>query len=152
MSTSAVEEALEAVRLAFSEMPRPEHFTDYRHCCERAEHDETLRSYTPETIGMAELGNGGWDPICFVSTEGYLYYMQALARLACGTGPDYYLDQFLFHLNRDRIAAMNEAQRKSVQSLLATLLDARADEISQTNDIYHLEQALYRLDPTPGDR
>ena len=65
----------------FGSTPRPEHFTNYRHCCECAEHDETLRSATPETLSYESV-RPGWDPLCFVSPQGFQYYFPALVRLA----------------------------------------------------------------------
>lgn len=110
---------LEHVGRAFGSVPRPHNFLeDPEHCEECAEHNETLRSHTPETIGIRELGNGGWDPICSATTEAYLYYMPALARLALSTGEEWYLDQFLFHLSEDRVAAFNLEQRVAVLLLL----------------------------------
>jgi hypothetical protein len=45
------------------QMPKPAHFTNYRHCCECAEHDATLVAYDVNTIGVEQLGNPGWDPL-----------------------------------------------------------------------------------------
>jgi hypothetical protein len=42
------------------QMLKPEHFTNYRHCCECAEHDATLLAYDVNTIGVEQLGNPGW--------------------------------------------------------------------------------------------
>src|SRR4030095_7043061 len=67
------------------QMPKPEHFTNYRHCCECAEHDETLLAYDVNTIGVEQLGNPGWDPLCFATAEGLLYYLPALIRLTIDT-------------------------------------------------------------------
>ena len=63
------------------QMPKPEHFTNHCHCCECAEHDATLLAYDVDSIGREQLGNPGWDPSCFASVEGLLYYMPALIRL-----------------------------------------------------------------------
>jgi hypothetical protein len=85
-------------------MPKPEHFTNYRHCCECAEHDETLLAYDVNTIGLEQLGNPGWDPLCFASPEGFLYYLPALICITLDTMAKphgQYLDQLLFHLIRD---------------------------------------------------
>lgn len=77
----------------------PENYTDRDHCDECAEHDETLRSYTPKSIGLAQLGNPGWDPICFVLPDAFKYYFPALFRLALDSkGANSYLEQFLFHV------------------------------------------------------
>ncbi len=94
-------EALRAIEEAFRGSPRPEHFTDYRHCCECAEHDELLRSRDLDTLGIADVGNPGWDPICYITDEGFRYYLPALARLALAAPLEaggWYMPQLLFHL------------------------------------------------------
>ena len=58
------------------QMPKPEHFTNYRHCCECAEHDATLLAYDVNAIGVEQLGNPGWDPLCFVSPEAFCIMYQ----------------------------------------------------------------------------
>jgi hypothetical protein len=40
-------------------VPKPEHFTNYRHCCECAEHDATLLAHDVDSIGIEQLGNPG---------------------------------------------------------------------------------------------
>lgn len=137
---------LEAIYQAFRSAQRPEHFTNYKHCCECAEHDETLRSHDIDNIGLEELGHPGWDPICFITIEGYLYYMPALARLALGTGEKYYLDQFLFHLNPDRIAAFTPDQKEAVRRLLEYIRDTRRQEIEgYVWDLECLERRISEL-------
>ncbi len=74
-------EILERINQAFAASPRPEHFTNHTHCCECFEHDKLLRSRDGDTLGMNDVGNPGWDPICFISPEGFAYYLPALARL-----------------------------------------------------------------------
>jgi hypothetical protein len=61
---------LSVVAAAFDECQRPKHFTDYTHCCECAEHDVLLRSRNRGTLTVADVGNPGWDPLCFVTNEG----------------------------------------------------------------------------------
>lgn len=79
---------------------RPQHFTNFRHCCERAEHDKTLRNSDVHKIGLGELGNPGWDPLCFCEPEGLLYYTPAMIRLSLDTVDDeFYFSQMLFHLD-----------------------------------------------------
>lgn len=81
---------------------KPEHFTNYEHCDECQEHDQTLLAGQIDTIGLEELGNPGWDPICFSSAEGVKYYMPALIRLSLESVADaFYLEQLLFHLEFD---------------------------------------------------
>ena len=127
--------------------PKPEHFTDYRHCCECAEHDQTLLSFDIESIGLEQLGNPGWDPLCFCSPEGFIYYMPALIRLMVDTvdNPrESYLDQLLFHLIKDGpgntlVVACNEEQRRFVAEFLEYLMNehaaAIAEQVFATDDI-----------------
>ena len=118
--------------------PKPEHFTDYRHCCECAEHDQTLLASDVESIGLAELGNPGWDPLCFCSPEGLIYYMPALVRLTIDTIDDVrqsYLDQMLFHLIKDGpgntfVSACNDQQRKFVAEFLEYLITEHSEQIA----------------------
>ena len=87
------------VEQVFSGNAIPENYTNRDHCDECAEHDETLRSYTPKSIGLEQLGNAGWDPICFVLPKAFKYYFPALVRLSLDPeGSNGYLDQFLFHV------------------------------------------------------
>jgi hypothetical protein len=87
------------VEQVFSGNAVPENYTNRDHCDECAEHDETLRSYTPKSIGLEQLGNAGWDPICFVLPKAFKYYFPALVRLSLDSeGANGYLDQFLFHV------------------------------------------------------
>lgn len=124
-------------KLTFS-TPKPEHFTDYRHCCECAEHDQTLLAFDIESIGLEQLGNPGWDPLCFSSPEGLIYYMPALVRLTVDTienPSESYLDQMLFHLIKDGpgnslVSACTEEQRKFIAEFLAYLITAHAEQIS----------------------
>ena len=119
-------------------MPKPEHFTNYWHCCECAEHDQTLLSCDVDSIGLAELGNPGWDPLCFCSPEGFVYYMPALVRLTLDTLDDptqSYLDQMLFHLIKDGpgnslVSACNESQRKFVAAFLEYLISEHSEQIA----------------------
>ena len=127
-------QVLDTLDAAFGDCPRPEHFTNHTHCCECAEHDETLRGRDRETLGMAEVGNAAYDPICFVTDAGFRYYFPALARLVLhrpSVEEPWYLEQLLFHLNdRDspqkRRQACSAAQRAAVASFLRHVLETRA--------------------------
>ena len=114
---SADSAVLSEITKAFAAAPRPEHFTNFTHCPECAEHDQTLIDHTPDTISLDQLGFPGWDPICFISVPGYLYYFPGLSRLALEHTDDY-LDQFLFSLNHERVEAMTPMQRAAVLTLL----------------------------------
>jgi len=119
------------------QMPKPEHFTNYRHCCECAEHDETLLACDVDSISLQQLGNPGWDPLCFASPEGFLYYLPALIRITLDTMAkphERYLDQLLFHLIRDGkdhdlVRACSPEQRVFIAGFLEYLIDQYATEI-----------------------
>ena len=136
-----IQEALDL----FGTTPRPEHFTNYNHCCECAEHDETLRNETLESLSYEDL-RPGWDPLCFISPEGFQYFFPALVRLSLeGTGETYFIDQLLFHLESDgpensRYLKFTEEQRSYVVKLLKHLVEIRAQEIEDNLD----SDALFR--------
>ena len=109
---------------------KPEHFTNYKHCDECYEHDETLRNSTLEDIGMEQLGYPGWDPMCFCSVEGKIYYMPALIRLCLETieSNDPYLSQLLFHLqwdgeNNELVMNCTMEQRTFIASFIQHLIE-----------------------------
>jgi len=100
------------------------------HCCECAEHEETLREHDQDSIGIEQLGNAGWDPICFISPEGYKYYFPALVRLALNDSDNMsYIEQFLFSLaydgpNNERFKSFSEEQKQFVRKLLLEIIDS----------------------------
>jgi hypothetical protein len=119
---------------------KPEHFTNFTHCEECTEHDEMLINADVENIGMEQLGNPGWDPMCFCSVEGKKYYMPALVRLCLETirTNDPYLMQFFFHLeadgeNNDLIAGCTPGQRDFIASFIGHLIDKYAKEIEENS-------------------
>lgn len=122
-------------RIAAScETPRPEHFTDRDHCCECADHDDLLRSRDLQTLVVEDVGNAGWDPICFVTDQAFFYLFPALARLALDPpsyGYGWYLEQLLFHLTYEgalnrRMVAAQPAHKHAVLMLLNQIQDTRA--------------------------
>ncbi len=127
MCMASDHEIMGAINKALLAEPRPDHFTDYTHCCECAEHDELLRARDRETLALEDVGNAGWDPICFVTAEGFRYYLPALVRLALSRPDDRnagpYLSQLLFHLigdgeNNRRVSCCSPAQRRAVVEFL----------------------------------
>ena len=127
-------EVMSILDAAFGKCGRPDHFTNFAHCCECAEHDELLRSRDRGTLRIDDVGNPGWDPLCFTSAEGLLYYLPALSRLALDQPTeerDWYVPQLLFHLtyeqreNRILLAAAPD-QRLAVVRLLRHIVETRA--------------------------
>ncbi|AYF87014.1 hypothetical protein SA496_10100 [Pseudomonas sp. JS3066] len=133
---------LAAIDTAFGDCRRPEHFTNFQHCCECAEHDALLCSRDRETLQHADVGNAGWDPICFCSPEGIAYYFPTLARFALAEPSpeiDWYGWQMVFHLGyggaeNALLQHCSTAQRQAVASLLAHLLDTRTELLEMDAD------------------
>jgi hypothetical protein len=119
------------------QVPKPAHFTNYQHCCECAEHDETLLAFDIDSIGLQQLGHPSWDPLCFISAEGFIYYMPALVRLTLETidsPQEMYLEQLLFHLIQDGrdnrlVLACSKVQRKFIADFLEYLIEYYAANI-----------------------
>lgn len=117
------------------QMEKPDNFTDLNHCDECDEHNGTLKNSDVKTIGMDQLGSPAWDPICFCSVEGKLYYTPAFIRLSLDTiEEDFYLDQFLFHLIWDGdknkyYQACSLEQRKFIASFLTYMLENHSAQL-----------------------
>ncbi|HXK33624.1 MAG TPA: DUF6714 family protein [Dehalococcoidia bacterium] len=141
------DEILAVMRDAFA-APRPEHFTNFQHCCECAEHDATLMSRDIDTLTQDDVGMQSWDPICFATEEAFAYYLPALARLALG--PEHpqwgwYGEQLIRHLEMDgarnrRWTHCSPVQRRAVARLLEHISDTRRDLVRA----YDLEPELLR--------
>lgn len=116
---------------------KPRHFTDYRHCSECAEHDRTLAASSIDRIGMNELGNPGWDPICFCTAAGIEYYLPALVRLSLQTATsDFYFEQFLFHLESGGgenrfLRHCSQSQREFIARFIEHMISTYPEEIEQ---------------------
>jgi len=138
------------VKEAFALRRRPVHFTNFKHCDECAEHDQLLRSRDLDSLSYDDVGNPGWDPICFVSEEGFAYFMPALARLALSgqaESHDWYGSQLLFHLcydgpNNRRLLACAPEQRRAVVALLEHIVETRAKLADDHNATDALFQAI----------
>lgn len=81
---------------AFSSFSRPKHFTNYKHCEECAEHDETMRSCSLSELGLRQVGNVGWSPIPFLTEQAYGYVMPRLLELALTNGTNAQEEHFIF--------------------------------------------------------
>ncbi len=124
----------ETAKRAFA-ADKPEHFTNFTHCEECAEHDQTLKEADSDHIGLVELGNPGWDPLCFCSVEGMKYYMPALIRLSIETvNGAFYFGQLLFHLERDGednqlFLGCTTEQRRLIASFIGRMLAEHPEQI-----------------------
>jgi hypothetical protein len=139
---------IQAVQRAFAKRRKPEHFTNYEHCEECAEHDEVLRSRDIFSLRIEDVGNAGWDPICFISPEGFAYYLPALVRLALAEPVKphgWYGRQLLRHLCSDgrrneRVLACTFEERRAIVVFLQYLVETR----SQLADCYDCSDELFQ--------
>lgn len=124
---------------------KPEHFTDFAHCEECLDHDLTLLKSDVNSIGFDELGNPCWDPICYVETEGFIYYFPAFVKLCLSSNPDQsYINQFLFHIshngkNNKYIISFSAEQRNFTLKFLEHLAVTKIDTI----ELYGDEEMLF---------
>lgn len=136
---------------------KPTHFGDPKHCCECAEHDQTLLAFDVDSIGLAQLGNPGWDPLCFSSAEGLRYYMPALIRLTLDTmnrPGEVYIDQMLAHVMQDGmdnrlVSACSKEQREFIAAFLQYLIEEYSSQIEAgpfTSDHILRAHELWRVD------
>jgi len=144
MSTDA--DIIGLVDEAFEEVSKPEHFTNFLHCQECAEHDATLREHDRETLRREHVNKPGWDPLCFCSAHGKAYYMPSLVRFSLaepGPGGSQYWEQLLFHLeadgpNNELITFCDQHQRNAVAAFLAHLLEARTETVEASSSLEEL--------------
>ena len=142
-------EKIDMVRHAFAAEPCPEHFTDHRHCCECAEHDALLASRDLDSLRLEDVNNAGWDPICFVTAEGFRHYLPALVRLAFEsvTSEYWYLPQLLFHLTGDgpqnrRVMCCTAAQQRAIAAVLWHVVQTRPELVVRYGIADDLQRAL----------
>lgn len=135
----------------FVKVARPEHFTNFTHCSECLEHDETLQAYTVETLPLEPMNHSGWDPICFINSEGFQYYFPALVRLALTTPvteqEDSYIPQLLFHLSSlnkpvQHFSLFTQEQKEAVLALLHHIHERHQETIVLYGDEDTLETAI----------
>lgn len=136
------EDVISLINQAFASCVRPEHFTNYKHCEECAEHDELLRNRTLANISIEDVGNPGWDPICFCTPEAKAYLMPALARLSLDP-PTYsygwYGEQLMFHLwsggeSNAFFLSCNKIQRQAISELMKHYIETKPDSSNTCTD------------------
>jgi hypothetical protein len=130
MSTDA--EIIADVIQAFANVERPEHFANYLHCEECAEHDAVLVSHDRATLTVDHVANPGWDPIGFCSTPGKAYYLPSLVQFALqGSADDSpYLMQLIHHLewngaDNALVSYCSKDQRRAMAAFLEHVVETR---------------------------
>lgn len=155
-TAKADEAILHRIFNVFESVPKPEHFTNFEHCSECKEHDNTLRGAARETIKRENLGGFGWDPIGFSGAEGIAYYFPTLARFALlphiWPEHDWYGGQLLSHLARSGhdahfLAWCTPSQHSAVYAFVEHMAATRADAISNFLCDDYLQDALLAWAP-----
>ena len=103
-----------------------------------------------DSLCIEDVGNPGWDPVCFTSPQGFAYYLPAFVRLALAEPVephDWYGSQLLFHLCSDgprneRILACSVQQRRAVVAFLRYLVETRAQLVDSHLCSAELFQAI----------
>ena len=129
----------------FGSTARPEHFLNFNHCEECAEHDQLLCSRDRETLKIEDVGNVCWTPLSMCSPEGFAYFMPSLARLALEE-PSYeygwFPDVLTIHLSSDKennsfLLYCSKSQKRAIAKLLRHLNTSRAtlaERLTETED------------------
>src|SRR5690242_17899206 len=124
---------LAAIDQAFGDLPRPKTMVrNPNHCDECSDHEAVMQAVTPQTITLKEIGNIGWDPVCYLTDEAFCYFMLGFARIALAK-PGSYLFQFFLHLNYEpssRIDAFNREQRRAVKQLVDYIGETMPDKVT----------------------
>ena len=66
----------------FARYQRPEDYIDAGHCDECREHFEELANVLVTDLSKEHVGDGAWDPTCFLTPPAFRYYFPGLARIA----------------------------------------------------------------------
>ena len=61
---------------------RPADFINRNHCEECEEHYTELVDISVSELSYKEVENPGWDPTCFLSDQGFLYYLPGMIKIA----------------------------------------------------------------------
>jgi hypothetical protein len=143
------DEILALVTDAFSTIERPEHFTNWMHCDECWEHDETLRGIDLATMTVEDVPSESWDPITMCTPHALAYLIPTLARMALA--PEHaewgwYGDRLIHQLawngpSNERWRFCTPAQRRAVLALLEHIMNTRGGLV---RSYYVCEEYLFQ--------
>ena len=119
---------LQKIKKLFGEEERPDHFTDHMHCEECADHDATLQQYDNTNLPVDKVNNQAWDPVCFLTPEGFRYFYPRLCELAYGSGDDFYLESFLIHLENN-LHLLTADEKEATFEMLLDIYEKIPDDI-----------------------
>jgi hypothetical protein len=128
----------------FAGAQRPEHFTDFTHCCECAEEDAFFQQQTPESLAEhlypETLG------LSFLTREAFHYFLPALVRMMPRSVPHYCVGDVLFHVE-NRIDTFSLEQLAAIRDLLYLTYEKKKAEIDDSAfDYEQIWRMLNQLD------
>jgi hypothetical protein len=140
---------IEPIDGAFAGAERPEHFTNYTHCCECSDSDEFFQNLTPQQL--LDLPDPPETlPFAFLTEPAFYYYMPAFARMLTRSGERYCVGDILFFIE-NRIWTFDEPQRAAFRDLLYAVYERLAPEIEATPFDYPMVwRILNELDGPPS--
>ena len=123
-------EVLAEIDAAFGGVPRPNHFTNYEHCEECLEHDQTLSAKPRDELTREDLGMIGWNPVTFCQLPAKAYLFPRLAKELLAE-PDttwgWYGPEFICLVECTEFRHYcNEHQRATVAAILLHAIETRA--------------------------
>jgi hypothetical protein len=134
----------------FADATRPDHFTNYTHCCECSDSDDFFQGHTPETLA-ALMNPPETLPYAFLTEQAFHYYMPAFIRMLARTGEDYCVGEILFFLE-NRLDTFTNEQRSAIRDALYLVYERSQAQIhSSLWDYETIWRILNRLDEAPTD-
>lgn len=79
---SNLESLARQIEERFATYARPDDFINRNHCDECAEHFETILDVSPAELTKDHVGDGAWDPTCFLTADGFRHYFPGMVRIA----------------------------------------------------------------------
>lgn len=123
------EAAFQAIDRAFTGAERPEHFTNFEHCCECADEDAFFQQQTPEIL--AEHLYPETIGLSFLTKEAFDYFLPALVRMMPRSFPHYCIGDVLFHVE-NRIDTFTPEQLVAIRDLLYLTYEKKKAEIDES--------------------
>lgn len=121
---------LDRFNAGFAGIPRPGHFTNYAHCEECAEFNRFFQSFDQRsmTLEQFEATDCNWESICFLTPEGFRYWLPVFVRMGVSDHPkaDYFLERLItFHLidpSDHQLSMLNEQQVRLIAHLTEAIV------------------------------
>jgi len=112
----SIDQALARLADRFSKYERPLDFINASHCCECAEHFAALLDVPVGQLRQEHVGDGAWDPTCFLTPDAFRYYLPGMCRIA--TADRYWLEMLAPRLSLWYVDSLDATDRVALKKLL----------------------------------